>query len=191
MPKFDHFDFLAPLYEKAIPPNISDTLLELLDLRSGQRILDAAGGTGRVSSLIANRAGGIFLGDLSIRMLQSAGKKPDLFRFCAMAEEMPFQTGSFDRIFMVDAFHHLRHQERAISEMWRILRPSGKLIIEEPDIHRLSVKLIAIIEKAALMRSHFLNVEEIQKLLNLYQPIEVRVEAKDHTVWVCATKSLE
>ena len=48
--------------------------------------------------------------------------------------------------------------------MFRVLKPGGLLVIEEPDIRTFGVKLIAIAEKLLLMRSHFLAPEEITNL---------------------------
>ena len=47
---------------------------------------------------------------------------------------------------MVDALHHVADQEATIRELWRLLKPGGRIIIEEPDIRRFEVKLLALIE---------------------------------------------
>ena len=49
---FDHFNLLAPFYERLIPAPDTGRLEELLDLPISGRLLDAGGGTGRVSSLL-------------------------------------------------------------------------------------------------------------------------------------------
>jgi len=56
---------------------------------------------------------------------------------------------------LVDAFHHVKDQRIALRELLRVLKPSGRLVIEEPDVRRLPVKIVALLEKLFLMRSHF------------------------------------
>ncbi|OQY37129.1 MAG: hypothetical protein B6243_01300, partial [Anaerolineaceae bacterium 4572_5.2] len=66
-------------------------------------------------------------------------------------ERFPFPDNSFDRALVVDALHHFHNQEQAIAELVRVLKKGGRLVIEEPDIHRFAIKLVALAEKAALM----------------------------------------
>jgi len=47
---FDHFDFIAPLYDRIVRLPVSSRLCELLKLPTDGILLDAGGGTGRVSS---------------------------------------------------------------------------------------------------------------------------------------------
>ena len=47
---FNHFDYLAPIYDKLIPPTDPLLLQALLELPAQGNLLDAAGGTGRASA---------------------------------------------------------------------------------------------------------------------------------------------
>src|SRR5207247_1013602 len=47
------------------------------------------------------------------------------------AEEIPFPDATFDRVTAVVAFHHIEDQGRAIQEMRRVLRDSGRLVLFE------------------------------------------------------------
>ena len=60
-------------------------------------------------------------------------------------------------------------------------------MIEEPDIHTGGVKLIALAEKLALMRSHFLSGQEIRDLFSDL-PGTIEVFNEDHFVWVVIEK---
>ncbi len=66
---------------------------------------------------------------------------------------------------MVDALHHIIDHRQTIQDLWRVLAPGGILIIEEPDIRLFGVKLLALAEKLALFRSHFLSSSTIAGLL--------------------------
>ena len=151
---FDHFDRLAPIYERLVPPPDQGVLGPLLALSSGHVLLDAAGGTGRVSEALAGLAGRVVVCDASPRMLEQARKKGQE-TVQAELESLPFADATFDRILLVDAFHHVRDQKAALGELLRVLKPDGRLVIEEPDVRRLPVKIVAVLEKLFLMRSHF------------------------------------
>jgi len=96
-------------------------------------------------------------------MLRHAVDK-GLASVCAPAESLPFPPGSFERVIMVDALHHVIDQSQSAGELFRLLTPGGRIVIVEPDIRMFIVKGIAIGEKVLLMRSHFLSGEEIAAL---------------------------
>ena len=183
MSGIDHFGLLAPFYERFIHPPHDTDWSGLLHLTHGQNILDVGGGTGRVSQLVSSNGHKIVILDASIQMLAEAQIKNHLQTTCALSETIPFPSKSFDRILMVDAFHHLEDQAASALEMWRILRPGGRLVIEEPDIRQFNVKLIALGEKLLLMRSHFWQAE---KIANLFQnlPCQIQIDRKNGSVWI-------
>jgi demethylmenaquinone methyltransferase/2-methoxy-6-polyprenyl-1,4-benzoquinol methylase len=86
---------------------------------------------------------------------------------------------------MVDALHHVIDHAHTAREMFRVLKPGGVLVIEEPDIRTFGVKLIAIAEKLLLMRSHFLAPDAI---LKLFPNAEKQVKTVDGTAWVIIKK---
>jgi demethylmenaquinone methyltransferase/2-methoxy-6-polyprenyl-1,4-benzoquinol methylase len=86
---------------------------------------------------------------------------------------------------MVDALHHVIDHAHTAREMYRVLKPGGILVIEEPDIRTFGVKLIAIAEKLLLMRSHFIAPDEIVKL---FSSGEKQIKAEDGTAWIIIKK---
>jgi len=188
MPIFDHFDFLAPLYETVIRPKDPQELWAMADLPVSGALLDAGGGTGRVAQFMSGKAAPIFVVDLSCKMLAVAREKEGLNPVCSHTETLPYPDASFARIIMVDALHHVCDQRQTIDELWRVLRPGGKLVIEEPDVRSFPVKLIAIGEKLALMRSHFLTPQRIVDLFH-YPDANVRMETGKFNAYIIAKKS--
>jgi len=186
-PLIDHFGFLAPIYERFIPPGNPERLISLVDMPAGGVILDAAGGTGRTAQFFRDKAAHVVVADITSKMLHEVQKKEGLEPVRSYVERMPFENGIFDRIIMVDAFHHVLNQADTAHEVWRILKPGGWIVIEEPDIRSFVVKLIAIIEKLALMRSHFLSPNQIANLF-CFQNARMQIETDNSTAWIVVLK---
>jgi ubiquinone/menaquinone biosynthesis C-methylase UbiE len=45
------------------------------------------------------------------------------------SERLPFPSETFDIVTCANSFHHYPHQDRAIAEMRRVLRPGGRLMV--------------------------------------------------------------
>ncbi len=187
MPIFDHFEVLAPFYERVIKARHPEQLIQLAGLPVDGALLDAGGGTGRISQNLAGYAGMRVVADGSLGMLAQAKAKDGLQTVCSQAEELPFANGAFDCVIMVDALHHVEDQAHTASEMWRVLKPGGRIVIEEPDIHKFSVKILAVAEKLALMRSRILSHERIRALF-VDPAALVDVHQDGFTAWVVVKK---
>lgn len=164
-----HFDFLAPLYDRIIGVFLGKPdsekggeLKEMLELPVDGRLLDAGGGTGRVSEHFRSLVEQLVVADISSGMLRQARKKGNLDLARADAAQLPFPDACFERVIVVDSLHHFSDQRQVIRELTRVLSPGGLLVIEEFDIRRLPVKGLALLEKLALMGSRFLRPEEIR-----------------------------
>ena len=180
-----HFDLIAPWYERLIHPQDPTRLLEALQLTPESRVLDAGGGTGRVAQFL-QPAAQLVVADLSVGMLRYAKAKPNVQAVAALTEQLPFPDGTFDRITMVDALHHVFEQEKTVRELWRVLAPGGRLVIEEPDLNLLAIKALALGEKLLLMRSHFLYPREIAALLP--ENATVEITSRSGMAHIIATK---
>ena len=183
----DHFDFIAPFYDRLSKAPDTSRLQRLLKLPCTGRLLDAGGGTARISSYLSGLLDEIVVSDLSQRMLKQAENKPVL-RVRSQVERLPFADETFDRILIVDALHHFGDQRQAIRDLLRVLKRGGRLAIEEYDLNHQGVKLLALAEKVMGMRSRFLRPAEIQALIAT-AGVRSKIEHPDRfTAWIIADK---
>lgn len=184
----DHFRFLAPFYDVVLGRPGVDWWRKTLRLPVDGRILDVGGGTGRVSAVLPDLSAGVTVCDLSRPMLARTRTKTGVVAIQAAAEALPFPAGTFDRAMVVDALHHFRNQERAIRELARVLKPGGRLVIEEPDIALRAVRAVAFLERLSLMGSHFHPPEAIAAMMTAAGMMP-RIERRAwFRVWISGNK---
>ncbi len=105
----------------------------------GARVLDIAGGTADLSLKFAEKVGPegrVFLTDINNAML-GRGRDRMLdhgFRMDAVqcdAEKLPFRSNYFDCTTVAFGLRNMTHKDTALKEMYRVLRPGGKLMVLE------------------------------------------------------------
>jgi ubiquinone/menaquinone biosynthesis C-methylase UbiE len=189
---FDHFDVIAPVFARTNYSSL-DMMRRLAALPAKGRLLDVGGGTGRVSSGLRADVDEIVIADASMGMLKQSASLSRRFD-CAQhrlqavggySEALPFPDSSFERIIMVDALHHVISHAESAREMFRVLKPGGRIVIQEPDIQTFIVKLIALAEKLLLMRSHFLSADSIAAL---FPNAKTNIILEDSSAWVVVEK---
>ena len=112
--------------------------VDSLALRPGQRVLDLAAGTGdmaRLISPIAASMGQVVLCDINASMLAIGRDRmldaglTNVVPARADAESLPFPSATFDRVVIAFGLRNVTDKERALSEMNRVLRPGGRLLV--------------------------------------------------------------
>ena len=108
-------------------------------LRDGDRVLDVAGGTGDLAQAFARQvgtAGMVVHTDINEAMLRE-GRDRLIDQGLVLptticdAESLPFRTGTFDLLSVAFGLRNMTHKERALTEMQRVLRPGGRLLVLE------------------------------------------------------------
>lgn len=126
---------------------VYDGLVRLSDVRPGDRVLDVGCGTGYLSGRVARAIGpdgrveGIDPSGSVVAYATERAAPNATFRV-AGAEQLPYDDGSFDAVVSCLAVHHIGATDRgqAFAEMYRVLRPGGRLVIADfrPPTGRLS-----------------------------------------------------
>ncbi len=182
-----HFDLIARFYDRVIKTPDLERLTAFLELDPDLCLLDAGGGTGRVTGQLRPLCRSVVVSDLSLPMLREAQRKTELWPLAAHVECLPFADGTFKRIVVVDALHHFCNRTGALADLARVLAPGGLMVIEEPDISRFPVKLLALAENLALMGSRFLRGERIMRILESHG-LTTRIEKAGHVMWIMARR---
>jgi demethylmenaquinone methyltransferase / 2-methoxy-6-polyprenyl-1,4-benzoquinol methylase len=115
--------------------------IEQSGVRSGQRVLDLAGGTGDLTARFSRMVGAegeVVLADINGAMLRQGrarlldeGISGNVRFVQANAECLPFPDGHFDCITMAFGLRNVTNKQAALNSMFRILKPGGRLLVLE------------------------------------------------------------
>jgi ubiquinone/menaquinone biosynthesis C-methylase UbiE len=147
-------------------------------------VLEVGCGGGKLASAI-QRAGvpDVWGIDASPYMLRyGAQLNPDVKFVQGLAERLPFTEGRFDAAAICFMFHELPalSADRAISEIRRVLKPGGKLIIVEPGPEQLStVNPFKLWKLAGLAGVYFGILARF-----VFEPFVKEWHARDHGRWL-------
>jgi demethylmenaquinone methyltransferase / 2-methoxy-6-polyprenyl-1,4-benzoquinol methylase len=133
------YDFLNHFLSLGIDRSWRNRLVWMLAEHRPSAVLDVATGTADLAVAIASlnpaRINGI---DISGRMLEIGKRKVTqrgLDRLITLeradAEDIPFPDESFDAVTVAFGVRNFAHLERGLSEIRRVLRPEGKVLILE------------------------------------------------------------
>ena len=118
-------------------PQVLARLVALANPRADWQVLDIATGTGHTAFAVAPYVAAVIATDLTPAMLAEAEKlKKELgasnvvFRI-ADAHDLPFDAATFDLVTSRRAPHHFSDIARSLGEMKRVLKPGGRLVIDD------------------------------------------------------------
>ena len=112
--------------------DLSDRVRRLLGPFSGTELaLDAGCGTGSLAFALAPYVGEVVGVDTRVEFLEAARERaPQNVSFVdGDATALPFEYGSFDIAGCMRVLHHVRRPELAVSELARVTRSGGRLLI--------------------------------------------------------------
>ncbi len=165
MDPVEEYNALATVYDRRwrhyVDVSVARTL-EALELRGDERVLDVGCGTGVLLERLGRAHPGLALNgvDPAEAMLEEArqrcGERVPLKQ--GEAEALPFGDDAFDVVVSVSALHYFSDPRRAISEMARVLRPGGTLVVTDWCADFLAMRLFS-----AWLRTRNASVKQIYR----------------------------
>jgi ubiquinone/menaquinone biosynthesis C-methylase UbiE len=146
-PASEHaFDAAAPYYDSWFDLPLGQTadalekdlLYSLASLRAGERALDVGTGTGHFAVDLAHRGLEVVGVELSPTMLAEARGKASILGppqagavhlLRGDAAALPLLPATFDLVLSVTTLEFVADPQRSLAEMWRAVRPGGRLIV--------------------------------------------------------------
>lgn len=126
---------------------VREQIVDMLELKLGDSVLETGCGTCRDSTRIASRIGSegcFFLQDLSPEMLAIGrermradsvnGNFPILEFFVGNATRLPFPDGHFNAAFHFGGLNLFSDKQLAIREMARVVKPGGKVVVGDESV---------------------------------------------------------
>jgi len=135
------FRMLTPLFDSVVRTTVREStfkraLIEQAGLRAYQRVLDLGSGTGTLAVMAKRREPRCEVTGLDAdrEILELARRKAaraqlDVRFDQGLADELPYDAESFDRVLSTLFFHHLTGDEKrgTLAEVARVLRPGAEL----------------------------------------------------------------
>lgn len=110
-------------------------------VRTGQRVLDLAGGTGDLTekfSRLVGESGEVVLADINSTMLKvgreklrNSGIVGNVSYVQADAEVLPFPESYFNCVTISFGLRNVTDKEKALASVFRVLKPGGRLLVLE------------------------------------------------------------
>lgn len=128
-------DYYHPIAETYYDSAIQ-TMLQLMDVQPESTILDAGCGPGVHSIRVAKKNHKIRAIDISETMLNEAARRVEKANLKALVEfqkedltNLKIPDASFQYVFSWGVVIHIKHIEKALNELARVVKPKGKLAL--------------------------------------------------------------
>lgn len=110
----------------------AELILEFLEPRRGELILDAGSGTGIFTREVLERGAAVTGLDISWNMLQRSLDKAGKLPFSCLQGDMlrlPFRDAAFDKALSVTAIEFIEDAAWAVAELFRVTKPGGLIVV--------------------------------------------------------------
>ncbi|WP_375598781.1 bifunctional demethylmenaquinone methyltransferase/2-methoxy-6-polyprenyl-1,4-benzoquinol methylase UbiE [Devosia sp. Naph2] len=141
----DRYDLMNDLMSVGVHRLWKDAMVaELAPPKAGSRpyhVLDMAGGTGDIGERIVNASLGyadVIVSDINTNMLRVGAERAKSWRYPgqvrfqeANAEELPFESNSFDAYTIAFGIRNVPRIQKALHEAHRVLKRGGRILVLE------------------------------------------------------------
>ncbi|MBU4224024.1 class I SAM-dependent methyltransferase [Patescibacteria group bacterium] len=124
---YDILNLVIPYQELLI------TVCEKLNIRRGEKILDAGAGTGNLAILLEKKGARIIGLDFSqeaLNIYESKNSKAEVL-LADLTKKLPFADSYFDKIVSINVLFLIDRETRkkVAKEFYRIIKPNGKIVL--------------------------------------------------------------
>jgi len=149
-----------------------DEILKEIDIKNGDLVLDAGGGTGNLSILLKNKGANVINLDFCQEALDIYKKKDPnaIIVLSDLTQRLPFSDNYFDKIVSNNAIYNIDREKRMeiIKEFKRVLKPGGKIVISNLKKGFSPLKIYIDTVRKSLKKLGVLNT--IKLLTNMFIP---------------------
>ncbi len=123
------YDRMGAVLSFGQDPRWRRALVDAVDPRPGERVLDVACGTGLVSAVLVRRGAEVVALDQSEQMLSRARDRLDgrATFVRGEAEHLPFEDGQFDALTFTYLLRYVDDPAGVMGELARVVRPGGRI----------------------------------------------------------------
>jgi len=162
-------ELMARPYTRYLKKNIHDYLSRVNLSRAV--VLELGCGVSEYAHLF-KRDNFVVLTDITLSLLKR--NDPECGRSIADAQVLPFKEESCDLVIFLGILHHLPDQFAALAEAGRILKPGGRIFIQEP--HRMSLNIFYHYGRRLFMK--LLGIERVKSMIGCFSPDEWQLDIK-------------
>jgi ubiquinone/menaquinone biosynthesis C-methylase UbiE len=174
-------DFVIKLQEFAITFGARkriQIMLEYIDIRPGDILLDVGGNTGKITEAYSRNCKEVVVLEPKHRIVEyGRAHRPHIKFVEGGAENIPLPDEYFDKVVTSASFHHFPNQDVGLEEMKRVLKSNGTMIIIEIDPNTERGKWLKICERILHTAAKF------------YEPLQLRKKVEEHGLKVLAVNS--
>jgi 2-polyprenyl-3-methyl-5-hydroxy-6-metoxy-1,4-benzoquinol methylase len=155
---------------------LSKKIIKIIDPKNGSSILDIGCGWGILLKqlFLLDRNLKLYGLDISPKMVNMAKTKfnhSDNVKIqIGSAEKLPYKNSTFDYVTCILSFHHYPNSLISLKEMFRVLKPKGKLFLSDPFTGGLISKLMNVVNRLVFQEKN-IRIYTKEQMLKMFKDL--------------------